>query len=107
MEISEVQTHWAEICLAGDYQDAIRACREYCNDVGLCVTVERCAYVYTGGMEDGVKVRLVNYPRFPSTEEEIVGKAMSLALKLVIGLFQQSAMLVTPYKTIWFNGRDK
>lgn len=99
--LNTVQTFWAEIYMAGDYDDAIRLCRRHTMAVGLCVTVEKCAFVYTGGMEDGVRIGLVNYPRFPSTPEEIEDKARNLAELLRTELCQNHALVVTPNRTTW------
>lgn len=93
------------IFIAGDAQDAERICRAYCNEVGLCVTVTATNYIYTGGSQTGVIVGLINYPRFPSTPEEIWAKAEALAHKLRDGLFQESFTIQAPDKTVWFSWR--
>lgn len=51
-------------------------------DKGLCVSVIPCRYIYKDGNEDGAIVRLINYPRFPSTLIEIKSKAIYIANKL-------------------------
>lgn len=94
------------IFIAGDYDDARRICREYCQR-GACVRVSRTSYIYTGGEEHGVEVAFINYPRFPSTEAEIMGQAMALAHMLLDGLFQQSCTIEGPTETIWISRRDE
>lgn len=98
-------TFWAEIAIAGDYNDARNACRAFCED-GLCVTVTRTSFIYTGGEQSGVLVRLINYPRFPSTHAEIERKAMDLADYLRRALYQDSYTVITPEKTTWFTRRE-
>lgn len=93
------------IWIAGDYQAAIQACREFCEE-GLCVSVHPTAYVYTGGMEDGVCVTLINYPRFPSTDAEISERASRLAEHLRQRLYQDSYTIEGPKKTVWFSRRS-
>lgn len=94
-----------EIFIAGDLAQAKQICRQFCFDVGLCVTVEPVAYIYTGGEEAGVRVGLINYPRFPATQAEIAEKAHKLADALTHGLCQHSYSVVGPEQTVWFSRR--
>ena len=52
----ELKAYRADIYVAGDLDTCTRVCREECFRKGLCVTVELCTYVYTGGAERGVRV---------------------------------------------------
>jgi len=78
------------IFIAGDYNGAEAICREYCDQVGLCVTLTKTLYVYTGGQEPGIIVGLINYPRFPKTSVDILLLAEDLGKKLLQDLNQQS-----------------
>ena len=98
-------THTVDIFIAGDLSDARRICREHCKEIGLCVTVTPTEFIYTGGAESGVKVSLINYPRFPSTPAELFGAAENLAELLRIGLCQWSYLLVTPDRTLWVSDK--
>ena len=104
--ITTCETYTVEICIGGSYDDAVRLCREYCMAVGFCVTVQRAAYVYTGGMEDGVIVRCINYPRFPSSPDDLWIKAHDLADFLKAGLFQTSYSMIDRSKTMWVSTRE-
>ena len=99
-------TRSARVYIAGDPATARQACREFCMD-GLCVTVTPTAFVYTGGMEDGVEVGLVNYPRFPSTQEELGAKAQRLGMHLMERLCQHSFLVVQPGITTWHSRRPE
>lgn len=94
-----------DIFIAGDVEQAKQVCREYCFEVGLCVTVEPVTYIYTGGEETGVRIGLINYPRFPSTSEAIGETAHKLADKLMRHMCQQSYSIVGPDETNWFSRR--
>lgn len=94
------------IYIAGDIDQAKQVCREYCFSVGMCVTIDPTTYVYTGGEEEGVKVSFINYPRFPSTPQEIRDVAQELATLLMHRLCQQSFSIVGPEETYWFSRRD-
>ncbi|MDQ0305442.1 hypothetical protein [Ancylobacter polymorphus] len=94
-----------DIFIAGDLEQAKQVCREYCFDAGLCVTVEPVAYIYTGGEEAGVRVGLINYPRFPSAEGELRVKARGLAEALMRRLCQHSYSIAGPDHTDWYSRR--
>lgn len=103
--ISVCPTTRFDIFIAGDLAQAKQICREFCFDVGLCVTVEPVAYIYTGGEEAGVRVGLINYPRFPATQDDLAAKAHKLADALMHGLCQHSYSVVGPEQTEWFSRR--
>lgn len=103
----ETPTHWARICMAGPALYAERVCAAFCLEVGLCVTLTPTKYIYTGGQEDGFVVGLINYPRFPSTPEEIDEKAEALGRRLMESLAQLSFTIETPQRTRWFSRRPE
>lgn len=94
-----------DIFIAGDLAQAKQACREFCRR-GLCVTVEPVAYIYTGGEEAGVRVGLINYPKFPSTADALQQTARDLAEALRERLCQDSYSIVGPETTEWFSTRE-
>lgn len=95
-----------DIFIAGDPADARRICRQYCMDVGFCVTVEAIDYIYTGGQESGVRVGVINYARFPSNHDDLYCKTAALADLLMNGLYQESYSIVGPNETLWVSRRD-
>jgi len=58
----------------------------YCNEAKLCVTVTDTLFLYVNGEEPGFAIGLINYPRFPASQEEIKIKALALAHKALGGL---------------------
>ncbi len=56
-------------------------CREYVDEIGLCVTLTDTVFIYSHGREPGVLVGLINYPRFPLDVETIKAHALILARK--------------------------
>ena len=87
--------------------DEARAiCRDYCDQVGLCVTLTPTEFLYTNGGEPGVAVGLINYPRFPSTPEAIREHALALAEKLRVGLGQWRVSVVMPDETVMLGDAD-
>lgn len=103
--MKSVPTIRYDIFIAGDVEQAKQVCREYCFDVGLCVTVEPVTYIYTGGEEAGIRVGLINYPRFPANSEAIGETAHKLADLLMHRLCQHSYSVVGPDETTWFSRR--
>lgn len=102
----EVPTYTAAIYIAGDAHAAREACRAHCMEVGLCVTVEPLDFIYTGGAESGVRIGLINYPRFPAEPADIWAKAVSLAELLIVHLHQHSASVVATDRTLWLSRRE-
>tara|TARA_B100000678_G_C18122159_1_gene467143 strand:+ start:350 stop:682 length:333 start_codon:yes stop_codon:yes gene_type:complete len=106
MKRVEVTSYPISIFIAGDPLEAEAVCREYCDEVGLCVTLIETVYCYTGGEEAGVIVGLINYPRFPSKPEQIWEHAEALADRLLHGLGQQSYTIQAPDRTVWISHRE-
>ncbi|QIG69715.1 hypothetical protein EVB81_146 [Rhizobium phage RHph_I46] len=94
-----------EICMAGDINHAKQIVRQYCFEVGLCVTIDPTTYIYTGGEEEGFKIRLIHYPRFPPDRLEIRKKAAILGVRLAYALSQTSFSIVGDDNTYWFTRR--
>lgn len=105
MKRAEVHSYPVSIFIGGDGGEAERLCREYCDNVGLCVTVMRTSYVYTGGETQGVIVGLINYPRFPSSSAAIWAHAEVLAERLREGLEQESYTIQAQDRTVWLSTR--
>ncbi|MDW9481935.1 hypothetical protein GOB57_25120 [Sinorhizobium meliloti] len=96
-----------EIFIAGDYAQAKQICRKWTLEVGACVTVEPVDYIYTGGEEQGIRVGLINYPRFPTDHDALYAKTRALAEELMIGLCQLSYSIVGPETTEWVSRRPE
>lgn len=94
------------IFIAGDLSTARDACRLFCFNEGLCVTVTATDYVFTGGMEAGVIVGLINYPRFPKSDGQLGRIAEKLALHLMDALCQGSCSIQGPTTTVWLTRRQ-
>lgn len=93
------------IFIAGDVDQAKQVCREFCLARGFCVTVEPVTYIYTGGEEAGVRVGIINYPRFPLEKAELAARTKALANSLMERLCQHSYSIVGPDETEWFSRR--
>lgn len=72
------------------FKIAENICQEYCDSIGYCVTVEPTKFIYKGGSEEGVRVGLINYPRFPNQIRDTKEHAMILAEQLKSKLKQES-----------------
>lgn len=102
--MKKVPSFTVKIWIAGDYRDACRAVRKFCAE-GACFTVGKVKYIYTGGSESGVVVTRINYPRFPSSERNILDQCLRLAHILLEELSQDSFSIETPTETFWFTRR--
>jgi hypothetical protein len=61
------------------YKDYLR---EYCDTNGACFSVTDIDYIYTHGSESGVKITLINYPRFPNSQYIILDNMIEVAKEL-------------------------
>ena len=105
MKRVEVPTYTVTIYVGGEIEHARVAARQYCDFVGLCVTVTATEYHYTNGDTKGVAVGLINYGRFPSTPEMIFALAEDLAVELIEACHQDSASIVATDRTVWLSKR--
>ncbi|MEP3669952.1 MAG: hypothetical protein ABJN42_24850 [Roseibium sp.] len=99
----KANTH--KIWIAGDYDDAVRACRDF-TMCGACVAVQKADYVYTMGMEAGVCVTLINYPRVPLEDDVLKSFAIQIGHHLCRALHQGSFTVEGPEEMTWFSRRE-
>lgn len=78
-------------------------CKRIC---GLCVTYTETTFYYEGGSEPGAIIGLINYPRFPSTNEEIKDKAIKLAYSLMRMSNQKKVSVVFSDETVMIEKTD-
>ena len=81
-------------------ESTIKVCQEYCNDLGLCLSVTDTTFVYTNGNEPGLIIGLINYPRFTSTQHILKQKAIKLAEILLKKLKQERITVVCSDESI-------
>lgn len=81
--------------------------QDWVDKVGQCVTCTRTDYIYTKGREPGVIVGFINYPRFPSTPEEIKLRALDLSQILLRECHQMRLSIVFPDETIMLSNMDE
>jgi len=105
--VKEAASYKVEIFIAGDLFQAQNACRAFCDAEGLCVTVTQTAYVYTGGVENGVTIGLINYPRFPKEQDFIWETAENLAEVLKTALGQGSYTIQDHIHSMFVSTRDQ
>lgn len=105
MKSTTLPTYTIRLYLSGPIEVAKQMLREHVMVYPRCVTIEPTTFIYTGGEEAGYVVGLLNYPRFPSTPEELNTYAVNLAHRLIDRTFQHSALIVTPTETTWITKR--
>lgn len=106
MRQETVPTYWASIYIAGSLEQIQQTCREFCLD-GFCVTVTPTKYIYTHGEESGAIIGLINYPRFPSTPDQIEEKAEELGIRIMDDCCQGSFTVMTQEKTTFFSRKER
>jgi hypothetical protein len=85
---------------------AEQICQEYCDTDGFCVTVTPTRYIYKDGWEQGVIVGLINYPRFPSTKEELKKRCFELATELMLRLKQKRVTIDFKDETVMLSNPE-
>lgn len=85
---------------------AIRVVQEYCDSVGWCVTVTPTLFVYKNGSEPGFAIGVINYPRFPSSFDELERRTLELAERLQVALQQLRVSVVFPDRTVMLTDED-
>ena len=72
---------------------------------GLCVTLSKTTFVYTGAMEEGHVIGLINYARFPQEQETLLTIAIDLADHLMERAFQRSCTVQTPTDSYYLTNK--
>ncbi len=93
MKTEVSKTHVIKIHIAGDMMLARTILQKYVMR-GACVSMAEEEYVYTMGNESGMVITLINYPRYPMTQDELLAQAKDLAELLIIKLYQGSCTVV-------------
>lgn len=102
--ITEATSYSVDIFIAGSRQSATDAMREFCLR-GECVTIAEADYVFTGGLESGVRVGLINYARFPRERDQLWDRAIEIGRFLVERLHQQSCSVVCAHRSAFLSRR--
>lgn len=104
--IKTAPSYSIDIHMAGSIAKAADVLQLHAIGRGMCVTLMAQTFVYSGGREEGFRVGIINYPRFPKTRVELVQLADELADLLMQELGQHSYSIVTPDKTFWVSRRE-
>lgn len=75
-------------------------CREYCDDIKLCVNIQPTTFIYVEGEEQGAVVELINYPRFEAKNRDIRIKAINLGRILKHCFDQNRVSVMFPDTTV-------
>lgn len=102
--ITEAPSYSVDIFIAGSRAAATEALREFCLR-GECVTVTEADYVYTGGMESGVRIGLINYPRFPRDSDVLWERGLEIGRFLIERLHQQSCTVAATDRSAFLSRR--
>lgn len=99
-----VKSYYATIHIAGDVPTAEAFLRKLAMR-GACYQVTPCNYIYTGGAESGMTVRVMQYARFLKDEQEIFDAVYEDALLLAKELCQTSFSIETSYNTMYYQAK--
>ncbi len=103
IEESIIESFRIDIHIAGDISTARATCKRFVWHNHSCVTIKEQDFVYTGGLESGVCVGIVQYPKYPVSHVKLIENAQYLAQNLMIDLHETSALIVTDIDTYWLH----
>jgi hypothetical protein len=106
MNFKEEITYRVSVFIAGFPETVKHILARECEKEGLCVTVKKCDFVYTNGLEKGVEIGFVNYPRFPKPAIQIYDRACKIAEILIKETYQRSALVVGDSTTKWIYTKE-
>jgi hypothetical protein len=105
VEVKRLPAFSCCIEMAGDIATAKMIINKKFYTTGACVTVEPLTFIYTGGTEEGMRIKLINYPRFPVTDKAIQAVAIALVKLLMRELNQKTAVVLTTTENIWLHAK--
>ena len=76
---------------------------KYCLDNKICFSVDNLDFPYAGGEQHGFIIGIINYPRFPREESELLEIAITLTKYLIEETHQISATVVGPKETTYIS----
>lgn len=95
-----------DIYIGGSHDDILRACKRFCTDVGYCVSVFPCQFPYKYGCEDGAKITLINYARFPLATEQLRTKAEEIASFVAEECCQGSYSIIGAGASVYYTRKE-
>ena len=84
-----------------------QVCREYCDDTSYCVSITETHFVYKGGEEPGLHITMINYPRFPLSQETINDHGITLARILMDKARQKRVSVICGRMTVMLESDDE
>ncbi len=92
--------------MVGSISKTREVCQKYCDDISYCVSIVPVHFVYSKGNEEGAKITLINYLRFPVQDTQIIIHAKNLAKKLMVTFNQMRVSIVTSTGTIMLSSEN-
>lgn len=110
--MKSVETFTADIYISFEYQEPGKnyssqvplsavedKLKSIVDDVGLCVSMTPTKFLFTGGSEQGAKITLIHYPRFPTNNAAITSLALGIAKDLKALCKQERVSIVCSDET--------
>lgn len=104
---NRAETFYANLHIAGCYEDAVKEARRFAYNKGYCVQVHKCDYIYTGGMENGLLIRVIQYPRFYKEVTQIKEDFIAFSHSMGEVLYQKSFTVEFPDDTLYFQSDNE
>lgn len=105
-KVNEIESYSCTLHIAGSYDVAVQVAKEFSYNHGICFQITKTQYVYTGGTEDGMTVRLIAYPRFPKPSYVILSEMETFAEILAEKLCQKSYTIEDSTSTKYYESTN-
>lgn len=102
VEHNRCSTDYVTLHIAGNFDIARQVAREYTFKHGACFQLTKVQYCYTGGEEEGLTARVIAYPRFPKSSEDLFNEMKAFADVLAEKLCQKSFTIETKTDTFYY-----
>ena len=109
----EAPTTIVHLYIAGNYRDIKKVAGRYVSEERTCVSIVPCQYMYPVDSEyalyandDGARITLINYPRFPTAAVKLIDQLTELGFKIAEKLDQGSfSVVLEGGHTTWHSRR--
>ena len=103
-----VKTWYATLHIAGNIDVAEAFLQKKILNEGACFQIAPCNYVYSGGCEKGMTIRVIHYPRFPENgPDKLLKRLEKYASLLAVELGQKSFTIETSDNTFFYDNGNK
>jgi len=81
-------------------QEVKKLLQQFVDKESFCVSVTKTDFIYKNGIESGVMIGIISYPRFKRTEANLLSLANKIATQMILKFKQNRVTITTPKQSI-------